>query len=80
MTDNHPRYSMVAIALHWAIAALILLNIATGFVMEGLRPPLKAVLVPFHVSCGITVLALSALKHLWLDGHAELARMGIGRR
>jgi cytochrome b561 len=69
LTDNHPRYSTVAMVLHWAIAVLILLNIATGFVMEGLRPPLKAVVVPFHISSGITVLALSVLRIVWRLTH-----------
>ncbi len=63
------RYTTVAILLHWAIAALILLNIGVGFVMEGLAPPLKAVVVPFHFSCGITVLALTALRVLWRLTH-----------
>ena len=69
MTDKHPRYSTVAIGMHWAIAVLILLNLATGFVMEGLRPPVKAVVVPFHISCGITVLALSVLRIVWRLTH-----------
>jgi cytochrome b561 len=63
------RYSTVAIVLHWAIAALILSNIATGFVMEGLPAPLKAAVIPFHFSCGMTVLALTALRVLWRVTH-----------
>jgi cytochrome b561 len=63
------RYSAVAIVLHWAIAALILSNIATGFVMEGLSPPLKALVIPFHFSSGMTVLALTVLRVLWRLTH-----------
>jgi len=63
------RYTTVAIVLHWAIAALILLNIAAGFVMEGLAQPLKAVAVPFHISCGITVLVLTAMRVAWRLTH-----------
>jgi cytochrome b561 len=63
------RYSTVAIVLHWAIAALILLNIAVGFVMEGLSPPLKAAVVALHFSCGMTVLALTVLRLLWRLTH-----------
>jgi cytochrome b561 len=66
---SQTRYSTVAITLHWAIAALVLTNIAVGFVMEGLAPPLKAVAVPFHFSCGMTVLALTALRVLWRLTH-----------
>jgi cytochrome b561 len=69
MRDNHLRYSTVAIGMHWAIAVLIVLNLATGFVMEGLRPPVKAVVVPLHISCGITVLALSVLRIVWRLTH-----------
>ena len=63
------RYSTVAIVLHWAIAVLILSNIATGFVMEGLPPPLKAVVIPLHFSSGMTVLALTVLRVLWRLTH-----------
>lgn len=54
MSDNH-RYTKVAIALHWSIAALILVNIAVGLVMEGLAPAAKSSAVALHFSCGITV-------------------------
>jgi cytochrome b561 len=56
------RYSTVAIVLHWSIAALILSNIATGFVMEGLPLPLKAAVIPFHFSCGMTLLGWKARR------------------
>jgi cytochrome b561 len=69
MRQNGIRYSTVAIVLHWAIAALILSNLATGFVMEGLSRPLKAMVIPFHFSCGMTVLALTALRVLWRVTH-----------
>jgi cytochrome b561 len=63
------RYTRVAIALHWAIAALILLNLCVGFVMEGLPRDWKAWVVPTHFSCGMTVLALSVLRVLWRLTH-----------
>jgi cytochrome b561 len=69
MTVSQPRYSAIAIALHWSIAVLILLNMAIGFVMEGLGAPLKAAVVPLHFSCGITVLALSCLRVGWRLTH-----------
>jgi cytochrome b561 len=70
MRNNDSRYTTVAITLHWTIAALILLNISIGLVMEGLAEPLKAVAVPFHFSCGMTVLLLSALRLVWRLTHA----------
>ena len=49
-------------------------------------PVLKVVLKNIHITLNYTLLVLfvlhvaAALKHQWLDGHPELARMGIGRR
>jgi cytochrome b561 len=70
MRDQSVRYTTVAIALHWTIAALILSNIVVGFVMEGLAPPLKPIALAFHFSCGMTVLGLTALRILWRVTHA----------
>jgi cytochrome b561 len=63
------RYTTVAIVLHWSIAALILFNIAIGLGMEGLPRPLKDIATLLHFSCGITVLALTALRIFWRLGH-----------
>ena len=70
MREKRVRYTTVAIALHWTIAALILSNIAVGFVMESLPQPLKGIALPFHFSCGMTVLGLTALRVLWRLTHA----------
>jgi cytochrome b561 len=63
------RYSTVAMALHWAIAVLIVFNLSVGFFMEGLAPPLKWIIVPLHFSSGITVLTLSVLRLVWRLTH-----------
>lgn len=63
------RYTTVAIALHWAIAALIIFNLAFGFFMEGFKPPLKGIVVPLHISSGITVLALTVVRIVWRLTH-----------
>lgn len=55
------RYTNVAIILHWAIAVLILFNLYTGF----LGGPAFA----FHISSGITVLVLSAVRVAWRLTH-----------
>jgi cytochrome b561 len=64
-TDSDRRYTRVAIALHWAIAALILFNLSVGFFMEGLRPGLKGVVVALHISSGISALVLTAIRFAW---------------
>jgi cytochrome b561 len=69
MTDREPRYTTVAIALHWIIALFILANIAVGFVMEGLGPAWKPLALAFHFSSGITVLALTVLRIAWRLTH-----------
>lgn len=55
------RYHGVAIALHWSIAALVILNLLSALLIPALFPTHKAV--------GITVLALSVLRWLWRLGH-----------
>jgi cytochrome b561 len=78
--DNPLRYTSVAIALHWSIAALIVFNLSVGFFMEGFADPLKNIVVPLHISSGITVLVLTLLRILWRLTHrppplpAEMAR------
>lgn len=59
------RYTRVAIWLHWIIAALILFNLATGFFHESL---LRGT-IPFHISSGITILALSLFRIVWRLTH-----------
>jgi cytochrome b561 len=63
------RYTTVAIALHWAIAALIIFNLGLGFFMEGLAPELKRIIIPLHISSGITVLVLTVLRIVWRLTH-----------
>jgi cytochrome b561 len=63
------RYTRVAIALHWTIAAFILFNLSLGFFMEGFARPLKEIVVPLHISSGMTILALTLLRILWRLSH-----------
>lgn len=65
MAARQRRYSLVAIALHWAIAALILYNLASGL----LRPVLPKGFFVFHISAGITILLLSLVRLGWRLTH-----------
>ncbi|MGB6308418.1 MAG: cytochrome b [Steroidobacteraceae bacterium] len=67
--QSNKRYTTVAIALHWGIAILILFNLGVGFFMEGLEPGLRNIIVPLHISSGITVLILTVLRLGWRFTH-----------
>ena len=59
------RYSKVAILLHWAIAVLILYNLFTGLLHDVLPRPW----FQFHISSGITILALTVIRIGWRLTH-----------
>ena len=67
--DSADRYSRIAILLHWAIALLILTNLVVGYFMEGLTGPTRRSVIGFHVSSGMTILALTAVRVLWRLTH-----------
>lgn len=56
-----PRYSLVAIILHWAIAALLAFQISVGWALEDLGARGFA-LYQWHKSVGITILGLTLLR------------------
>ncbi len=58
------RYSWGAIWLHWAIAVLVIANLALGLLHESLLEDIKAV-IPAHQAIGITVLALGIARIGW---------------
>ena len=55
------RYSLAAITLHWAIAALLAFQIAVGWALGSLGARGFA-LFQLHKSIGITVLLLTLLR------------------
>jgi cytochrome b561 len=59
------RYTRVAIALHWAIAAFIVFNLCIGFFMESWPPPLRMMALMLHISSGLTVLGLTVARVVW---------------
>ncbi|MEM9170030.1 MAG: cytochrome b [Pseudomonadota bacterium] len=64
------RYTTVAIVLHWAIAVMIVGQIAGGLYMSGL--PFgndKFALYQLHKSFGLVVLVLSLVRLGWRLGH-----------
>jgi cytochrome b561 len=63
------RYSRVAVALHWTIAALIVVNLLLGFFHEDFEKPVRSVMMGWHKSIGLTVLALTLVRILWRLTH-----------
>ncbi|MGE5170057.1 MAG: cytochrome b [Rudaea sp.] len=60
------RYDNVAIALHWAVAALIVGNLLLGLSMVPLPiSPRKLHWYLWHKSIGVTVFALTSLRLAW---------------
>jgi len=68
---EHQRYSAVAIALHWAIALLILGQVAGGLYMHNLpnSAPVKFDLYQLHKSFGLSILLLTIVRLGWRFGH-----------
>ena len=66
-----PRYTAVAIALHWLIALAILAMLVMGLVMThgGLATADKFKLYQLHKSVGLTILVLAVLRLAWRLAH-----------
>jgi cytochrome b561 len=66
MSDQE-RYSTVAIALHWTIAALVAGNIGLAWFwsIEGLHGAAKRPLEHLHVSFGVVILLLTLARVGW---------------
>ena len=68
---QHQRYTTIAIALHWLIAAAIIGMIALGWIMTGLPTATPAergqqfTLFQLHKSIGVTILLLSVARVVW---------------
>ena len=63
------RYSSVAIAFHWLIAALIVLNLFLGLYHEDFGRDARSWMMFIHKATGITILGLSLARLLWRLGH-----------
>lgn len=74
LTDTLPtdHYDKVAVALHWAIALLLLLQIALGWWMLGIPkspPGLRAGWFNLHKSIGLTLALLILIRLTWRITH-----------
>lgn len=65
-----PRYSGVAILLHWVLALAIIGAFGVGLTLDDLPfSPMKLKLINWHKWAGVTILFLSALRLLWRLTH-----------
>jgi cytochrome b561/polyisoprenoid-binding protein YceI len=71
MLLGQKRYSSVAVALHWAIALLILAQIASGLYMVDLpkSSSVKFDLYQLHKSFGLSILGLTLIRLGWRLAH-----------
>lgn len=81
MSNANSRYSPVAIALHWAIALLILSMIPMGLWMTAAieRPDSQALayrIFQIHKSIGFLILALTVVRVVWRLTHRPPALPG----
>ena len=69
------RYTRVAIALHWLIAAAILYNLVSGLLGEYL----PGWFFMFHISSGLSILALSLIRVGWRLTHRPPPKLPMHR-
>lgn len=68
--DNQNGYTLTAIVLHWAIAALIVSAIAFGAYMVRLSiSPAKLKLFSYHKWIGVTIFLVALVRILWRASH-----------
>jgi cytochrome b561 len=63
--SQRDRYSTVAIAFHWLIAAAIAAQIFLGWRMQDLEGFSRSALLQIHKSVGISILLLTAARLVW---------------
>ena len=65
MMVGERRYTRVAIAFHWTIAVLIIVNLALGLLHEQFAQPIRSEMIDLHKPIGILVLLLSIGRLGW---------------
>ena len=63
------KYTRTAMALHWLIALLMIINIALVWLVDVLPEERVRLTIDTHKSLGITVLGLAILRLLWRLTH-----------
>ncbi|HEV7352631.1 MAG TPA: cytochrome b [Brevundimonas sp.] len=63
------RYSTVAIALHWGIAVLVLMQIGLYFAADAVEGPAARTFIDVHKASGLSILVLTLIRLLWRVRH-----------
>lgn len=70
MYDNPaPRYTRVAIILHWLVAALVITNVVLAWTFGHVPDAIAQPVTDTHKSIGIITLGLVVMRILWRIGH-----------
>lgn len=64
-----PRYTKVAIWLHWLIGLAVIANIGLAMLTEDMPRETHRAAMDIHKALGITILALTIVRILWRLGH-----------
>jgi cytochrome b561 len=64
-----PRYTKLAIWLHWLIGLAVIANIGLAMLTEGLPRETHRAAMDVHKALGITILALTVIRILWRLAH-----------
>lgn len=68
-STSSPRYTKVAIWLHWLIGLAVIANIGLAMLTEGLPREAHREAMAIHKALGIAILALTVVRILWRLGH-----------
>jgi cytochrome b561 len=68
-TTAGPRYTKVAIWLHWLIGIAVIANIGLAMLTEGLPRDAHRAAMGVHKALGMAILALTLLRILWRLTH-----------
>lgn len=69
--NRRPHWNPVARALHWTMAALIVVQAAVGWIAQSMnRSPARIDAMTLHKSLGITLLLLLLMRVVWRLTHA----------
>lgn len=71
------KYSRLAKALHWSVGLLIVVQLVIGWTMPDVhRGTLPVGLIGWHVTVGVVLILLVALRVIWRVSHPPLASTG----